>query len=526
LRIVLHILLKDLRHHWREIALFVICCGTWGWDATHPMSWTHQRGMIPAVMFGLWVFLSIRVVHGECLVGDREFWQTRPYTGVQLLIAKTSFLVLCLNAPLLVVQVFLLIHAGVPMSWHLVPGLLFLQLELALYVTFPAFALAAVTESLIQWIVAVGGLLLFIFVLSWLPWDNLPSTLAGEENIGTLIGAAVIIPVLLLALVWQYARRTVWLPRLAIGVAVLVVPFVMLMARTNFIRSVAYRSSETTPPFQISAHSQTGGLEHEYFRTKGLFSEDTVDIPIDFNSTDPDLIVDIEGFHVLLNGDSSWKWQSPWLNRALNLSSNSPGGGFQFSMPSELVDQISRMHAVASVEVAFRVHRLGHAIRVDTSPRQFSIPDVGSCNWFDTARGNLSMRGYNCVAPLRLPGLFVAQINSGDISYPTEQGEPPISAGHSANSAGYGTDAVPADFDPNPVRQFDFSFGKWHPEVNSTIDPKSDRNASLCRGAPMFVRIATFAGRMQSRFDLGPMGSEKPGTVEENGEVRFSLQGR
>jgi hypothetical protein len=523
---VLHILLKDLRRHWREISLFIVCCGMWAWDVTHPAGWLHQRGMMPVVIFGLWVFLTIRVVHGECLVGDREFWQTRPYTGMQLLFAKTLFLLLCLNAPLLIVQVFLLMHAGLPISWQLVPGLLFLQLEFALYATFPVFVLAAVTESLIQWVLSACALIVFIFVLSWLPWDSLPNTLAGEENVGTFIGAVLIIPSLLVALVWQYAKRTVWLPRLAIGLSVLAVPLVMLIARTPFVRSSAYEHSTGAPPFRLSVHPQAGGIEHEYFRSKGLFSEDTIDIPIDFNSTDPDLIVDIEGFHVLINGDNGWKWESPWLNRALNLNRNSPGGGFEFGMPSQAADQVARTHAVSSVEVAYRVHRLGRAKKIDTSSARFSIPGVGMCRWFDTKASNLAANGYNCVAPFRLPGVFVAEIDSGELSCPDEQGEPPVPAGHFASSSQYGTDQVPADFDPNPVHQFSFNFGKWRPAVKSVLDPKNDLDASLCRGTPTFVRIASYVGRMQSSFDLGSLGVEKPRAVEENGEVHFRLDGR
>jgi hypothetical protein len=522
LKIVLHIFLKDVRRHWKEISLFFLCCGSWGWAVTHPLSWIQQRGVIPVAMFGLWVFLTIRVVHGECLVGDREFWQTRPYTGTKLLAAKGLFLVYCLNVPILITQIFLLIHSVIPLSWELVPGLLFLQLEFGTIVTFSAFVLAAVTESLTQWILAVGGLFIFGLVVSWFPWDKLPGTLIGQENIGTMIGAIFTVPALLLALVWQYTRRTVWLARLAIGLVALTVPVVILLANTSFIRSAAYSRSDGAPPFQISMLAQTDSEEHQYFRTKGEFSLDTLDIPITFNSTDPDLIVDVEGFRVLITGDNGWKWQSPWLNRSLNFSPRSPTGGFEFTIPGELADQISRVHADASVEIAYQVHRLGHAQKIDTSPSRFLVPGVGSCHWFDDRSNAFSISGYNCVAPLRLPGVLTAEIDSGDLSCKTEKGEPAVAAGHDASATEYGTDAAPADFDPNPVHEFHFDFGKWSPPIKSVLDPKNDRKASLCRGTPIFVRIATFAGRWQSNFSLGPLKNEKPRSVEENGETDFT----
>ena len=502
----------------------MVCCGAWGWAEIHPLSWIHQRDIIPVAMFGLWVFLTIRVVHGESLVGDREFWQTRPYTGVQLLAAKVLFLILCLNVPLLIVQIILLIHAGIPLSWTLVRGLPFLQLEFGFMVTFPVFVLAAVTESLIQWILAVGLLVLFTIAMTWLPWDQLPVTLTGQENIGTALMVVLIVPALILALVWQYTRRTVWLARFAIGFAVFAVPIVILVTHAGSVRSIAYSPSKGVPPFQISTASQADREQPEYFRTKGLLSDDTLNIPINFKSTDPDLIVDVEGFRVLLTGDNGWKWQSPWLNRSLNFSPTSPTGGFEFLIPSQIADQMPKLHVAGSVELAYRVHRLGRAQKIDTSPLRFSIPGVGSCYWFDGRSNTFSIRGYNCVAPLRLPGMFVAEIESSTVSCQPEQGEPPIAAGHYASATEYGIDAVPAEFDPNPIREFHLGFGKWSPPVKSVLDPKSDRNASFCRGTPLVVRLASFAGRMQSRFDLGPLGNEKSRPVEQNGEV--DLKGR
>jgi hypothetical protein len=478
------------------------------------------------VLFGLWVFLTIRAVHGECVVGDREFWQTRPYTGMQLLAAKALFLFVCLNLPLLITQIFLLVHAGIPLSFSLVPGFLILQLEFALFLTFPVFAIAAVTESLIQWILVVGGLILFFMVMSWLPWNKLPETLSGQEGIGTLVAFVLIVPALMLAIVWQYTRRTVGLARLAIGLACVAVAVAILVAHTKVARSIAYAQLKDVPPFQISVHPQDGSETHEYFRTKGEFGTDTINIPINFGSTDSDLDVDLEGMRILLTGDSGWKWQSPWMNRALSLSPASPDGGFEFQLASDLADQIPRVHAEASVEIAYREHRFGKARRIDTGPHRFSISGVGICNWHKSGADGFSRTGYNCAAPLQLPGMFVGEIESGDSSCPGEEGEPPVPAGHAASSTIYGADDVWIGMDPNPVRQFEFNFGKWSPPIKIDSDPKNDRNATLCRGMPISVRLAEYVGRMQSGFKLGAMGTEKLKTNEEPSVVSFDMKKR
>jgi hypothetical protein len=525
MRIVAHILWKDLRRHWIEIGLYGLSCGSWGWDTVHPLSWLHQRGFSVVALFGLWVLITIRAVHGECVVGDREFWQTRPYTGVQLLTAKILFLILCLNVPLLVTQIFLLIYAGIPMTLSIVPDLLLLQLEFAFLITFPVFAIAAVTESLIQWILAVGGLILFGLMMTWLPWNSLPETLSGQENIGTLAVMGLTVPALLLAIVWQYTRRNPALARVVICLAALSVVVGILVAHANVVRNIAYAQSKELPPFQILIRPQDGSSGHEYFRTKGEFSEDTIDIPIDFASTDPDLDVDLEGMRILLTGDNGWKWQSAWMNRALSLSPASPGGAFEFQMRSDLADQIPQVHAEASVELAYREHRFGRAKRIDTSPRRFPIPLVGICTWFESGSDKFSRTHYDCVAPLRLPGMLLAEIDSGDSTCPAEEG-PPVPAVHDASSTINGLDGVLVDLEPDPVRRFNFNFGKWSAPVKSVADPKDDRNATLCRGMPISVRSAGFVGRMQSKFNLGPIGAEKLKTNEELGVVPFDMRKR
>ena len=474
-------------------------------------------------MFGLWIFLTIRAVHGEILVGDREFWQTRPYTGVQLLAAKVLFLILCLNVPLLITEIYLLIHAGIPWSFSFIPGLVLLQLELGVFITFPVFAFAAVTESMIQWILAIGALILYIVVMTWLPWNKLPDTLSGQEGIGTLLGFVLIVPALVVAIVWQYTRRTVGLARLAIGLAALAGPVAVLITHANAFRNIAYTHAHEIPPFQLSVHPEDGSQAHEYFRMKGEFGSDTIDIPINFSSTDPDLDVDLEGMRVLLTGDNGWKWQSSWMNRALSLSPASPGGGLEFQLASDVADQIPKVHAEASVEIAYREHRFGKERRIETSGKRFSIPGAGICSWYESGAGVISRTGYNCVAPLSLPGMFMGEVDSGDSSCPDEEGEPPVPGGHEASSTIYGDDSTWVAIDPNPVRQFAFNFGKWNPAIKSVADPKNDRNATLCRGMPVSVRTAEYVGRMQTRFNLGAMGLEKLKTSQES-KVQFSIK--
>ena len=528
MRFILHILRKDLEHHWREIAFFVVICGTWTWEASHPFSWMwiHQRGFIPVLLFGMWIFLTMRVIHGECLLGDREFWLTRPYEWGHLMTAKALFLFMCLNGPLLLAQLVLLTAAGIPLSLSLVPGLIFLQLEFVLFVTFPTAVIAAMTETPVQWVLTVVGLFVYGMALSWFPWDGLPATFEGQENVAGILGLAIVVPALGFALVWQYARRKVWTARIALGIAALAVPLVILIASTPFVRAIAYPRSSGATPIQLSIPPAMDDGKIEYKRTDGFGEETNIEIPIRSVSVDPDAIVDIDGMRITLTGDNGWRWQSDWLNRPLKLSEDSPGGSLQFGMPATIADQMQGVHVNANVELAYGVYELGRAQKVDTSAEHFKIPDVAYCKWFSgQLPGQFSVSiGFSCAAPLRLPGVVVVRVESAGLACHAEAGEPPIPQGHFASTTNYGTDIVPADFDPDPVHNLYLSFGNWIPPIASDRNPKVNRTASLCRGTPLIVRSGSLSGKMRSTFSLGSIGSEKRVMQQEDDSPQFILK--
>src|ERR1035438_4783571 len=81
MRIVIHILRKDLRSHWWGIALFVASTACWAWQQVHPHAWVrHNPGDLPIILsLSACIVLTVSVIHGEVLVGDRQFWLTRPY---------------------------------------------------------------------------------------------------------------------------------------------------------------------------------------------------------------------------------------------------------------------------------------------------------------------------------------------------------------------------------------------------------------------------------------------------------------
>ena len=108
----------------------------------------------------------IRVVQGESLVGDRQFWITRPYEWPKLLGSKIAFVLVFVCVPLLVLQIVLLRSAGFHPA-NYVTGLLWMQATLLMFVL-PMAALATVTATIVQLLLALLIVVLYLIGMSWL----------------------------------------------------------------------------------------------------------------------------------------------------------------------------------------------------------------------------------------------------------------------------------------------------------------------------------------------------------------------
>ena len=138
----LHLIRKDLRQFWLEtlMSVFVVFAAAFTdrylWIAdpndSMPFAWrvAHDPLRLLAYAFVIlmpvsWWLLIERIVHAETLIGDKQFWITRPIDWKSLLSAKLLFLLVFLYLPFTIAQCIELNRAGFPILPNL-PGLLFL----------------------------------------------------------------------------------------------------------------------------------------------------------------------------------------------------------------------------------------------------------------------------------------------------------------------------------------------------------------------------------------------------------------
>ena len=252
MRLVLHIFKKDVRHLWWGIA-GALSLQAW-------MVWLDARNAtvdLPDFSLPLiitWACLISLAVHEDPLVGDRQFWITRPSRWPVLLGSKLLFAVAVVHMPSFLADVVILAARGFhPWAW--LGSLLAKQFMLAVCLTLPVIALTAVLQSfayLALAIIAIGGLTAFVTAFTPLlhsQWRGVEDTRVAIFFAVFAVAAAAIVPL-------QFAWRRTWQSR-AVGVAaVLAAELLYVSLSPSFVARV--RAALAPAHTAIAIHLRPG----------------------------------------------------------------------------------------------------------------------------------------------------------------------------------------------------------------------------------------------------------------------------
>jgi hypothetical protein len=222
MRQALHIFKKDVRQLWFEIAIVLIVTaafafigarrGFWLDDpgANRSVAWSMVQLMLPLA----WWILIARVVYGEILPGERQFWITRPYRWTSLLAAKLLFIGVFVNLPLLAADVIILRAYGFAPGEE-IQGLVWKQIVCTLVFLLPVAALCAITSGFFQ-LLSVA----FVLLVGVLVWNVVIPGFTPSAATGGVLDWITLYCVFLVAalaafmiLIWQYAKRNTWANR-------------------------------------------------------------------------------------------------------------------------------------------------------------------------------------------------------------------------------------------------------------------------------------------------------------------------
>jgi hypothetical protein len=462
-----------------------------------------------------WVMLTTRAVHAEGLVGDRQFWLTRPYEWKSLLAAKALFVGVFVVAPLAIAQCLLLVRAGLnPMAS--MGGLAFNLLLIVGMLVLPLVAIAAVTADFTRMTLTLLGVVLgigvLVFVISmhmslpvqgpllgsliftamgdpFLPSRDLVST--GHHS--QLPIALLLMAVCATAVVVQYARRRTAVSRmilLALPVALTVL--VLLTAHGSGPAhpfsdpTYAPLAAGVTPPVELTYAPDE---KHPFYVSKGE-NPVGVRIPLSVSGLAADRAV-IAGAYpkVTITGADGYVWSentSEFYPEKFAPTSQWTHDGF--NIPRTIYDRLKTGPVTISLSFALSELQATKSVRM-TMPlpgHDVSVAEYGVCS-----RKYVHQAMFTCRTALREPPLTYASADWQDT--PCAAGQTGLGQVRGDYWAGM-LDADPAEFGISPILFTGFSF---MPDLNNATGGKY-----LCSGSMITFTQYRLVGRVQTTLTI------------------------
>jgi len=498
---IIYIFRKDVRQHWYVIVLSVVIL--FGFARNQPNLWVPKDAMghlmvrqssewlTPLVVI-FWLFLIVRVVQGESLVGDRQFWITRPYEWKRLLTAKALFFVAFINVPLLIAQVVLLRIAGfAPTSY--VRGLLWMQFLWILILILPVTTLATVTSSFGQAVLVALGIPLFLIGFPFLSSVLLRYVIPVAESIQELLLLLVVVGACVAVVVLQYARRRTLESRLLLldaAAAILVIAVASAYQPPN-VSGYPPPSSGQRHPVQL-AFDPASQTTNEGSPTWGMGKDNVeIRIPLLVSGMAQNSVLRIQGIMVDIEAPGGLRWNSSWQGYNSVVLPAQSYTDTSFAMDKGFFERVKSISAKLHIWFALTTFRAKEVHRIVAGADEFTAAAGTLCsipNKF-TRQPNTLL----CRSALKLPFLLVTTL-SEETTCPLRSFEEAGLPRTFFASSQWDPDSSPAEFGISPVNMFDLFFSSG-PRI---IDPRR----VLCPGTPLTFRTFDEAQRTSSEVTI------------------------
>jgi hypothetical protein len=449
-RQAIHILRKDIRYLWIEILATLVAVGLFIFTAAQsPLAWNAQlpRTIASFLMQFLlpfaWWFLITRAIHAEPLIGDRQFWPTRPYAWQSLLIAKAMLFLLVVNLPMFIAQAIVIqLHGFSPLAE--LSGLLWNQLLLTLVVILPLAAVAAVTASIVQFLV-IGLVAFVLMLLLSFQLSRVALAMAGGgwgpmewiQNYFALLLVAVAAPAIL---IWQYSRRLALPARI---VACAAVVGIVLNAPISWATGFALQARVS--PHRLKEPAVYAGFNSNFqWMTRALIERDGrvgLHVPLQLSGVPDDATVRPEGLSVTIEGAGGAVWRAPAEFRG-NISSTGQLISLQTmvdrSFYEKVKDQPVRLHG--NLYVTLYGNR--HVSKLPFTNQPTTVPGMGIC---------VASSGKNAPYFLTCDSVFRPQATLSTVQFEEIMRGP---ADYTPNGKAPSYSPFPAEFAMDPVHPF------------------------------------------------------------------------
>jgi hypothetical protein len=390
---IIHILQKDVRHFWLEILISIVLLAVFVW--MEPKLW-HDYYLVGGVSFNRrgffgpdlveslllflipvswWLFIA-RVVHEERLVGDRQFWITRPYEWQNLLGAKTLIITGSIYVPLAAAQCWLLAVAGLHPASH-IGALLYDWLLLAALPILPLAALAAVTRSfarmtltLLGVLVAGAGLAVILISLSQ------KGMFRSQVDYNDPLSIPVILLICGAVIVIAYWSRRIVVGRIMLlALPVLLVLILELLSSDAMVNRNYPEIGDAGIRFSLKDNGFALESAHPAINSSQLY----IQIPLSVNGIAPGDLWIGKGDRVTIESGGQTLWMSSWRELSFYLSANG-NATLGFNVDRTVFERIQSQPVTLHLEIALDQ---AHRAQIEASQISFqdiAIPWIGVCS--------------------------------------------------------------------------------------------------------------------------------------------------
>jgi hypothetical protein len=383
----LQILKKDVRRHWPEILISLALLAVY---ARHELqNWPPPPDYfsISPFIFGFfgryisfllvlsWIFLICRVVQGETLVGDRQWWITKPYVWWQLLLSKLLFILVFIWVPLFSVQLFLLHHPSFPVLPNL--GRLFLmQFTLPLILFISSFALASVTRTLGQALLGIGIVVVVVIVSLWV--DSLSiHTMGGSAPFMDTLEGLIALGSVTLVPVWQFARRRTRASRITLSTSLGAVTVLSLIPFSSRIEESYPLLDMKDSPAQF-ATPQIAKSQDDQSASRDLSSDVSLSIPVNISGIAPGSVVLVNGIEI--RGDTSDShWTRGWQGQYGQLWPGSQGQILTYETKRMEYEKVKSKVLNLRIQLALSEYQEADGRTLILPPTTFRDSTLGIC---------------------------------------------------------------------------------------------------------------------------------------------------
>jgi hypothetical protein len=485
---IFHILRKDVRHHWAEILLCQAALVAFCWDVVQSWSESHTLAagalstMIDFLLPLTWGFFVFRIVQSESLVGDRQFWVTRPYEWKKLLAEKVILVLGLINLPLLIAGAILLAKAGFSPLPHAL-GLLWMQVLLFQVPFLPLLALGAVTRNIAQGLLALLAFLVFIILNAvlneFLRSRGLPSGDTDWLPVGVLLIACCV------AIGIQYARRKtpqsrVWLA--GGGLAMIVITVASAFASRG-------RDRYPMPAGSSSFHAGLAAVKLIAPKLPAENDEDVeVALPLRTWGLAPDSLGRPRGVRLILEAPDGYLWDSGWQGLYDLLGPGENVWRQYFALKYKDYERLKSRPVKARVAVAAEILRQHDFEVITAAAGEFAVPRVGRCH-LRAGDTNFLL----CNSPLLKPLMTVVRVDPSHSTCPGLEDEARELSQGIRTAWEPGRDSDWPDYGVSPVVTFSFYF----------------RERAVCPGTPLSFSFPQFVENVRSDFEIDNMNLDE-----------------